>query len=229
MSSSEARAQVPIEQVLPHRAPILVIEEVLSASPSGCRSRLQLRQDGPYFEADGFVPFWAVEVMAQGLGAGLGVAAGARPAQGGYGYVVGIEDFSMPGVGALVPGAEVTVAARVEAEIPPVLECAVELLALGRPVASARLRLLMGVAPLVAATAGTDRPGGPLRTVVEPDGRWVATGVLPESHRYFQGHFPGAPVLPAVGHLDLVEWAAAEATGGRRRIRTIERARFQRR
>ena len=37
----------------------------------------------------------------------------------------------------------------------------------------------------------------------EGDG-WTATVTVPESSRWFEGHFPGEPILPGVGQVDLV-------------------------
>lgn len=228
MSSQEPAPPIPIERLLPHRAPVLVVEEVLEASPLRSLARLRLRPEGLYFERGRFVPVWAIEIMAQGLAAGLGLAGGPQRAQGAFGYLVGVDGFAVPGLEALVPQAELRVEARLEADIPPVVECAVELVAGSMVAARARLRLLMGVGALASPPARAEGVGSAgLQVVGNAAGRVEASLVLSAAHPYLQGHFPRDPVLPAIGHLRLVEEALEAATGRKRWVGAIDRARFQ--
>ena len=223
---SPVPAAIPPEQLLPHRSPMLVLEKLLEATPERCVASVVLRPDGLYFDDRGFVPLWAIEMMTQGLAAGLGFAAGPARAQGRFGYLIAVDDCALPDPGPLVPGVALGVEARVEADIPPAVEAAAELRLESVVVARARLRLLVGVEPLESAPASA-APAAELQVARAADGRIEASLVLGAEHPYLQGHFPGDPVLPAIGQLRLVEQALSAALGGERRLRAVRRARFQ--
>ncbi len=212
-----------LDTLLPHRPPMRVIEEVVDASRDRCSARLSLRPEGLYFERGTFLPIWAAEIMAQGLAAGLALARG--PQSGAFGYLVAVDQLALLDVERLKPGAEVRVEASVEVDIAPALECQARLAVGGAAACQARLRLLMGVPPLAPPTLRAEQ-GEPLRLAMAAGGVAEAVGRLGSDHPYLNGHFPGDPLLPAVGQLRLVEEALSLAQPDEPRIVAVERARF---
>jgi len=80
------------------------------------------------------------------------------------------------------------------------------------------------VGPVVGAPASGDAGRGP----VLPAAAEFAV-LLDPAFVGFAGHFPGAPVLPAMCHVDLAVRAASLAAGATLELVEIERARFTRR
>jgi 3-hydroxymyristoyl/3-hydroxydecanoyl-(acyl carrier protein) dehydratase len=54
---------------------------------------------------------------------------------------------------------------------------------------------------------------------------WVVT--VPDDSSYFEGHFPGEPVLPAVGQMALIEVLLRELLDERVSIRAFDSMRFR--
>jgi predicted hotdog family 3-hydroxylacyl-ACP dehydratase len=66
----------PIEQLLPHRAPMLLIDAVLDFDGARVRCSATPRADAWYAQADGAMPSWiGIELMAQALAAHVGLTA----------------------------------------------------------------------------------------------------------------------------------------------------------
>jgi predicted hotdog family 3-hydroxylacyl-ACP dehydratase len=109
------RAAVPegfdLEELLPHRAPMILIDRVLGVDGEEFRCGVSVRPESPFFE-DGAVPAWVgLEYMAQAVGAlagceGKAKGAGARPGLllGARAYISRRENFR--------DGEELTVAVR---------------------------------------------------------------------------------------------------------------------
>jgi len=53
-----------------------------------------------------------------------------------------------------------------------------------------------------------------LEELTEVSDGWTATVVVPDSCRWFEGHFPGEPILPGVGQVDLVARLYEELSDG---------------
>jgi 3-hydroxymyristoyl/3-hydroxydecanoyl-(acyl carrier protein) dehydratase len=68
----------------------------------------------------------------------------------------------------------------------------------------------------------------PFRIVASAPGAAEAVVVLDPDFVGFAGHFPGAPVLPAMCHVDLALRAASLAIGEALDLVAVERARFVR-
>ena len=63
-------------------------------------------------------------------------------------------------------------------------------------------------------------------TTVAEDG-WTVQVVVPEGCRYFEGHFPEQPILPAIAHLALVEAVCRRVTEEDGRLGGIESIRLR--
>lgn len=68
----------------------------------------------------------------------------------------------------------------------------------------------------------------PLRIVASSPGAAEAVVLLDPDFAGFEGHFPGAPVLPGMCHVDLALRAASQALGAPLELVAVERARFVR-
>ena len=66
---------------------------------------------------------------------------------------------------------------------------------------------------------------GNLYCIVRDDGVQVALR-MNESHRVYEGHFPGTPITPGVLTLQMIRECASRKTGRRLRYRTIKNCRF---
>ncbi|HEY3445296.1 MAG TPA: hypothetical protein VGK67_02985 [Myxococcales bacterium] len=219
--------EIPVERLLPHRPPMLVLERLAAWSPEASTSNLRLREGGLCFEAGRFRPLWCVELMAQAVAASVayGAAIADEPREA-AGFVVGIEDLRFGALEALVAGAELTIESRLDVDVPPAAELTARILAGPTEVAAARLRMLIG-----GARAQPLRPDAPRLEGFQGSSFEVGAGlvkiVLGAGHPWLDGHFPGAPVLPAVGQLRFVEHAASLLTGKACELESVERARFQ--
>lgn len=69
----------------------------------------------------------------------------------------------------------------------------------------------------------------PIRIVSSGPGSAEAVIVLDPDFAGFAGHFPGAPVLPGVCHIDLALRAASQVLGVALDLVAVDRARFVRR
>jgi 3-hydroxyacyl-[acyl-carrier-protein] dehydratase len=67
-----------------------------------------------------------------------------------------------------------------------------------------------------------------LRIVASAPGTAVAVVTLDPDFAGFAGHFPGAPVLPGMCHVDLAMRAASQVVGGPLDLLAVDRARFVR-
>ncbi|MGC4121697.1 MAG: hypothetical protein QM765_45395 [Myxococcales bacterium] len=92
--------------------------------------------------------------------------------------------------------------------------------------ASARLRMLIGGAQPQPLRPDAPRLDGFQGSSFEPGASSVRI-VLGCGHPWLDGHFPSAPVLPAIGQLRFVEHTASLLTGKPCELESIERARFQ--
>lgn len=68
----------------------------------------------------------------------------------------------------------------------------------------------------------------PGETSAEPDGALACVFRLPFDYNGFNGHFPGAPLLPGMCHVDLALHAVRIAVGAPVSLAGIVRARFHR-
>ena len=74
-------------EVLPHRPPMILIDELLAMSESGLTARVRLRDDSPFVEEGQVSSLIAIEYMAQTISAW---AAGRHQQAGGQGAKLGL-------------------------------------------------------------------------------------------------------------------------------------------
>lgn len=76
---SDAQPLPPIEELLPHRHPMLLLDRLLSGDDSGVTARASVSPAAWYAAAEGAMPAWiAIELMAQALAAHVGLRARAE-------------------------------------------------------------------------------------------------------------------------------------------------------
>jgi len=101
----------PIEQLLPHRGRMLLLDEVVSVSPGGVTCRVRIRADSTFAEAGRVPGLVALEYMAQAVGAYAGLKGRALGQPVRIGYLLGSRDVTLPGRDFLA-GDELLVEAR---------------------------------------------------------------------------------------------------------------------
>jgi predicted hotdog family 3-hydroxylacyl-ACP dehydratase len=75
-------SSLPLVDLLPHRAPMLLLDQVIAYDPHRTTCRATIREDALFLGPDGLVPAWAgLEYMAQCIAvhAGLRARAAGRP------------------------------------------------------------------------------------------------------------------------------------------------------
>lgn len=219
--------EIPVERLLPHRPPILAVERLDAWTPTRSVATLRLRDGASCFEQRRFRPLWCVELMSQAAASGVayGAAVADEPREL-AGFVVGVENLRVGSLDALVPGAQLTVESHLDVDVPPAAELSARILSGGTEIASALLRMLVGGPRAAPLRPDAPRLDGFQGCSFEAAGDTVKV-VLGAGHPWLEGHFPGAPVFPAVGQLRFVEHATRLLTGEDRELESIERARFQ--
>jgi predicted hotdog family 3-hydroxylacyl-ACP dehydratase len=98
-------------QVLPHRPPMILIDELLSSSDDSLCARVRLREDSPFVEDGRVSSLVAIEYMAQTVAALAGLRKRARGEEVRRGYLLGCRELKLP-VAELRAGDELTVRVR---------------------------------------------------------------------------------------------------------------------
>jgi predicted hotdog family 3-hydroxylacyl-ACP dehydratase len=100
-----------VAELLPHSAPMILLDEVLSFEGQKATSKVKIRE-GSMFEKDGKVPaLIAIEYMAQGIGVQAGLEARRRGKPIRVGYLLGTREMSLE-VGSFAVGDELIVEAE---------------------------------------------------------------------------------------------------------------------
>jgi predicted hotdog family 3-hydroxylacyl-ACP dehydratase len=84
----------PVEQLVPHRGPMLLLDEVRRGDAKGIECRVLLRPDSPFVEAGRVRAAVAVEYMAQCVAAWVGLQGHARGEPVRIGYLVGAREVA---------------------------------------------------------------------------------------------------------------------------------------
>jgi predicted hotdog family 3-hydroxylacyl-ACP dehydratase len=84
----------PVEQLVPHRAPMLLLGEVTRGDGRTIECRVVIRSDSPFVEAGRVRAAVAVEYMAQCVAAWVGLQGYAHGAPVRIGYLVGAREVS---------------------------------------------------------------------------------------------------------------------------------------
>ncbi|WP_297670610.1 3-hydroxyacyl-ACP dehydratase [uncultured Desulfovibrio sp.] len=106
-----------LERLLPHRAPMLLLDELLEWSPEGARAAVRVREGNPFLRPDGTLERAAfAEMLAQCFAAGAGAClrhtGGTAP---GVGYLAALRDVELLADARV--GQKLTVATRVTARL----------------------------------------------------------------------------------------------------------------
>lgn len=83
----------PIEELLPHARPMLLLDQVLSCDAEGSRVMVTIRPDLPFAEARGVPAHVGIEFMAQACGVWAGCAARAQGEAARLGYLLGTRRY----------------------------------------------------------------------------------------------------------------------------------------
>jgi predicted hotdog family 3-hydroxylacyl-ACP dehydratase len=139
-------APAGLQDWLPHRPPMLLLESVLEAHAQGGTALARVDPEAWYADADGAMPAWiGLELMAQAAAACRGAqraSAGPPEAAPRGGYLVAARGFRSE-LPAFPAGARLELGVQLEAEDPGgfcAFQC--EIRYQGRPVAGATLRVM---------------------------------------------------------------------------------------
>jgi predicted hotdog family 3-hydroxylacyl-ACP dehydratase len=109
--NAEDLTQLPIADLLPHRAPMILLDRVLLCGPGFLEAEVSVRAES-LFVNDGRVPAWVgVEYMAQTCACFAGMEARGRGELARVGFLLGTRDYRTRVVGFEV-GASLRVRAR---------------------------------------------------------------------------------------------------------------------
>ncbi len=93
-ATEELDLHAPIADLLPHDAPMVLLDRVLSASDDELLAEVGIRPGIPFARDNGNVPAWlGIEYMAQAIGALTGLKKRAQSAPINTGYLVSCRDY----------------------------------------------------------------------------------------------------------------------------------------
>lgn len=103
LARGEPLTAPPLRELLPHRPPMLLLDELVDHSPGHARCRVVLRPDSPFMEDGRVRAVVAIEYMGQAAAAcaGLAARAGGRPPA--PGLLLGARELTLA-VGHFAPG-----------------------------------------------------------------------------------------------------------------------------
>lgn len=100
---------LPASAFVPHRPPLLLVDEVLAHGPSTLTARLTVRDEPPFGDGEGGVPaYLGIEYMAQTIAAYSGMQRAARGLAPSIGLLVGSRRY-VPSVMRFIAGSTLTV------------------------------------------------------------------------------------------------------------------------
>lgn len=92
-SATDQRPQ--LTDLLLHRPPMLLLDEILEVAPGHAASRIVIRENSPFFQPPQGVPSWiSIEYMAQTVGLIAGVEARQEGSGVPTGYLLGTRRFA---------------------------------------------------------------------------------------------------------------------------------------
>lgn len=83
------------EYYLPHRAPMLLLDELVEVKENGCVAKLTIREDLPFMEAAGLPSWVGIEIMAQTIAMYGGVKERLKDQGPKLGFLLGSKTFEM--------------------------------------------------------------------------------------------------------------------------------------
>jgi predicted hotdog family 3-hydroxylacyl-ACP dehydratase len=109
---SAAAPFVPIEEILPHRGTMLLLDAVSACADATLTAHATVRADAWYADADGAMPAWiGIELMAQAIAAHVGLLAMRAGGRARPGVLLGSRSYT-----ALAPAFEPGARLRVEVQ-----------------------------------------------------------------------------------------------------------------
>jgi predicted hotdog family 3-hydroxylacyl-ACP dehydratase len=83
----------PIEDLLPHARPMLLLDEALACDASGARAAVTIRPDSPFIRPEGVPAHVGIEFMAQTCGVWAGGEAKRQGGKARVGYLLGTRRY----------------------------------------------------------------------------------------------------------------------------------------
>lgn len=83
------------EYYLPHRAPMLLLDELVEVKENGCVAKLTIREDLPFMEEQGLPSWVGLEIMAQTIAMYGGVKERLKDQNPKLGFLLGSKTFEM--------------------------------------------------------------------------------------------------------------------------------------
>ncbi|MCH4247970.1 hypothetical protein [Acinetobacter populi] len=80
---------------IPHRAPMLLLDELVEVKDNGCIAKVTIRPDMPFIEAQGLPSWVAIEIMAQTIAMFGGVQERLKGNKPKLGFLLGSKRFEM--------------------------------------------------------------------------------------------------------------------------------------
>ncbi len=110
--TTDAPAFPPIEDVLPHRAPMMLLDAIVAHDPTGTACVVRIGETSLLGPPGGPVPAWVgLEYMAQCIAAHAGLLARAEGRGPAIGFLIGARDLEFHSAG-YAPGQVLEVSAR---------------------------------------------------------------------------------------------------------------------
>jgi 3-hydroxymyristoyl/3-hydroxydecanoyl-(acyl carrier protein) dehydratase len=238
VASHSSAFPVSVSNLVPHRAPMLILEELQECTEAYARGTMAVQSGNPYLSAGGRLGAAAYpELAAQLFAASKGYLSRREAQSPRLGYLVGISDFQI--------AREAQTGERLLIEIETGQQIANVILIAGS-VKSDNERLAEGHIKLYLA----ENIENPVRLIpIESSGGNVRNSII-ESLRsidissgcpgasaefcfraddpVFRGHFPGYPVLPGVILIEAAQAVCEKASGRPLAVRMIEWAKYAR-
>lgn len=85
----------PIEHILPHAKPMILIDKIIACSEDFIHSTLQITADIPFFVEGGVPCYIALEYMAQTIAAWSGIMARAKQEKPKVGFLLGTRKLTL--------------------------------------------------------------------------------------------------------------------------------------
>jgi predicted hotdog family 3-hydroxylacyl-ACP dehydratase len=227
----------PVIELVPHRAPMLLLEHLEQYSPETGTAIGRVGADHPFLHDDGRLnPASFIEYLAQAAAAHEGFRRRLKDRNLPGGFLVGVHDFVIEGSAAVGDKIEVVACRGLQFDAFRIVTGIV--LVEGRQVASGELRLLISEDPslfehsearavLPPPAEGSQFPLAPARRQALDRAASSAEYLLDGSLSAFHGHFPGEPILPAVAAVAIAVETVKTMADRPLELRVIKSAKFR--